>query len=205
MGFDDIEYYRNHRDTDPTYTAYDALNQFLTYNNRFDEALDLANQIWNGDEEEYGPRLLTYGECWDVIYEMEPSDAFRAGAQSDELWKDMFYTYDGQRFRWIRDPMAYMRDVFHAAIGDIIDGKYRLSKDLRAVLDSVTKGEFRTCNAKRAGGSPARASKAKPVKTVPKASKNTRTKAKAPAKKTATRSAPRRYRYGILSRKRVSG
>ena len=187
----DLEYYRRCRDSDPTYYPSDAIIHYLSDN--FLEAVELANQISDdiGDS-----RLLSYDDCWDIIEKMKrPNEAYRAGMTSDPLMMGHYYLFDGDRFLLIPNAWAYMKDVFYFASEDIVAGKYDISKDLRAVIDAVTKGDFKTCNAKaRSGaGKPAQTSKARSGKSAPKTSKNTRSKAgaKAPARKNTN--TPRRH------------
>ncbi len=174
----DLEYYRRCRDGDPTYYPSNAIIHYLSGN--FEEALELANEISDdiGD-----PRLLSYDECWDIIGKMKkPNEAYRAGMTSDPLMMGFYYQFDGDRFRLIANPWSYMKDIFYEASGDIVAGRYEISKDLRSVIDAVTKGDFKTCNARPKAGNA--------KKSAPKSSKNTRSKA--PAKKTTSRSAPGR-------------
>ena len=172
----DLEYYRRCRDGDPTYYPVDAIIHYLS--TRIGEADDLVNQICddNGDQ-----RLLTWDDCWDIIGKMEPDDAFCAGMSSEPLMKGHFHTFDGDRFRLIPNPWAYMKDIIYFAADDIVRGKYEISKDLQAVIDTVSKGDFRTCNSRPKAGSKA--------KSVGKKSNNARPKASArkPAKATSGR------------------
>ncbi len=188
----DLEYYRRCRDTDPTYYPSDAIIHYLSDN--FLEALELANQICddNGDS-----RLLSYDDCWDMIEKMKPDDAYCAGMLSDTLMRGHYFQFDGDKFRLVPNVWSYMKDVFYFASEDIVAGKYDTSKDLRSVIDAVTKGDFKTCNVKARSGArrPAQTSKARSGKPAPKTSRNVRSKpgAKAPAKKAASRPASRRY------------
>ncbi len=171
----DLEYYRRCRDGDPTYYPADAIIHYLS--THIGEADDLANQICddNGDQ-----RLLTYDDCLDIIDRMRPDDAFRAGQTSDALMRGHFHIFDGDRFRLIPNPWAYMKDIIYFAADDIVRGKYEISEDLRAVIDVVAKGDFGTCNARPKAGT-----KAKQVK---KASNSA--KARKPAKATQGRRRP---------------
>lgn len=181
------EYYRNHFVTDPTYTMSDAIVQYFLYEgDRSSEAMELANQIWDADDG-YCDRLLTYSDCKDIISEMDPLDAFQTGATSEALMRGHYYTYDGDCcFKLVPDHQAYVRDVIRHATEDIVRGKYRISKDLRSVIDAVESAKAGSRNVK------SRTSATRPAKAKPKASNNLRVKSasgktkKAPAKKPGT-------------------
>ena len=152
--FKTIKYYR---DTDPTFTAVDAVIEYLR--GHPDEARDLAYQYWGEHDPDGEPFDQEFAIDY-ILNHMSPEDAYWMGVFSERLNDYDLFRLDGYgHFEAIGDEEEYMLDACKEAVDGIVDGDYDVSDELQAIIDLFDDGH-RSNNRKSAP-------KKKPAKKSP--------------------------------------
>lgn len=188
----DLGYYRRVKREDPTFTAGDAVMEYL--DEHPDEAADIAAQFWENNPDD---EMFSSDTMWDIVDAETPEEAFRLGCMADEgITGADWVRFDGYgNLRIVSNPKEYRKDACRDGMRHILDGDYEISDDLRAIIDL-----FRPSGSGNRRPAKKTASKAAPRKTPSRCvgaskkapgrkvqSKCAGTSKKAPAKRTAAK------------------
>ncbi len=136
----DFNTIKRYRDTDPTYTAEDAVIEYLK--GHPGEARDIAYQYWDENCPENEPFDQEFA-IDNIIGHMSPEDAYWMGVFSEKLTSFGLFRLDGYgHFEAIDDEEEYMLDACKEAVHDIVlYGGYDVSKELQAIIDLFDEDE----------------------------------------------------------------
>lgn len=129
----DMDYYRQCKRTDPSFTVEVALKDYLS--EYPDVAADIAKQVWEYVDD---GKAMTRDEMWDYIRNLSPEDAFMLGQLSENVTDSSFIGVDGY-LNFVnlteREYQKRCRDVCRLAKKDIFNGWYTIPNELQEVID----------------------------------------------------------------------
>lgn len=128
----DLGYYRRVKREDPSYTARDAVMEYL--DEHPDEAAYIADQYWDDNPDD---EMFDQDRIYDLIDQMKPEEAFRLGCMADEgiIGAD-WVRFDGYaNLRIVHDPKEYRKDACRDGMRHILDGDYEISDELQEIID----------------------------------------------------------------------